>query len=81
MVNKLQKKISEYIKKTSIDYPLPFSSLNLRFQSILKKINTETHQWVNYDDTLVCAVCDCKYGSHPSEWPCGYPVPRSSDLK
>lgn len=66
--------------KNFIDYPLPFSSFNTHFQSILKEINMQTHQWMNDDDTYICKVCDCRYGSHPSEWPCGYPVPRSSDI-
>lgn len=80
MTNKFDKKISNYVIKKLIDYPLPFTSFNLRFQHMLKKINMETHQWVSDDDTLVCAACDCRFGSHPSEWPCGYPVPRSSDV-
>jgi len=73
------------MKKNTIDYPLSFSqsvSPSLRIYSELKKLNMNTHRWVNDwgDDTMICMSCDCRYGSHPSEWPCGYPVPRSSDI-
>jgi len=71
------------MKKSTIDYPLPFSqsvSSSLRIYSELKKLNLNTHRWINDGDTMICMSCDCRYGSHPSEWPCGYPVPRSSDI-
>lgn len=73
--------LAEYIKKKlKIDYPLPFCSFDSRYTSILKTINSATHRWVNSDDVYVCLICDCRFGSHSSEWPCGYPVPRSNDI-
>jgi hypothetical protein len=75
MVNKLKKKISNFI-----NYPLSFSSFDSRFQSKLRKINMATHQWLSTDDGYVCGICDCGYGSRSSEWPCGYPVPRGVDI-
>jgi len=81
---------SELVKKFKnehIDYPLPFSTnfpngLSSGMQSKLKSINVATHSWIaDIDRACVCMVCDCRYSSHTSEWPCGYPVPRSGDLK
>jgi len=72
------KDVESHIPFKGVDYPLPFSSFDLRLQPILKIVHIHTHAWMVDDDTYVCKNCDCKYGSHPSEWPCGYPVPRSS---
>jgi hypothetical protein len=44
--------------------------------------NFATHRWTaDNDDEFVCINCDCRYASFVSEWPCGYPVPRTHDLK
>jgi len=50
----------------------------------VKQANIDTHHWVSGLDeehTFVCSNCDCRYGSHSSEWPCGYPVPRTNDIQ
>jgi len=39
-------------------------------------LNTKTHKWTAEEDGYICMVCDCRYGSVISEWPCCYPVPR-----
>jgi len=62
--------------KNFIDSPLPFDG-----SSEAKKANIDTHEWIREDDEVFCSKCDCFYASFISEWPCCYPVPRTSDLK
>ena len=62
--------------KNFIDSPLPF---NGSVES--KKANNTTHKWTSSEDRVICLRCDCTYGGVYSEWPCGYPVPRTGDLK
>ena len=48
----------------------------------VRDANFATHRWtIANEDEFVCMNCDCHYGSLVSEWPCGYPVPRTYDLK
>jgi len=72
-------------KKHIVDYPLPFSAsfmASAKMHLKLKNTNVATHSWMaDIDRACVCMVCDCKYMSNTSEWPCGYPVPRIGDLK
>ena len=56
----------------------------LHFQGTTKSkiANNNTHHWINDgDDRIVCYDCDCVYGGIYSQWPCGYPVPRTSDFQ
>lgn len=71
------------VKKSVVDYPLPFSTgFNAKIHLKLKNNNVATHSWIaDIDRACVCMVCDCKLLSNTSEWPCGYPVPRVGDLK
>lgn len=62
-------------KKIVINHPLPFQG-----SKESKDANIASHHWVIEDESgYVCQNCDCRYASYVSEWPCGYPVPRTCD--